>query len=144
MRPADQALLNAAAQGSLTGVAAALAAGANVHVDDDAALRWAAQHSDPELVARLLSAGADVHAGDDAALNLALGYHSDHSVLEQLFGAGADVAKVADTCERQNEVELAQSLRRAHQRWQGAHLRQALAPLSDAGEALPEAGCLGL
>ena len=37
-------LIEAAREGHLAVVAALLAAGANVHAEDDAALRWAADH----------------------------------------------------------------------------------------------------
>ena len=43
-------------------------AGANVHAEDDYALRMAANHGYPQTVRALLEAGANVHAEDDHAL----------------------------------------------------------------------------
>ena len=45
-----------------------LARGANIHDDDDAALRLAAGSGRLEMVAFLLDNGADVHAQNDKAL----------------------------------------------------------------------------
>ena len=45
-----------------------LVVGANVHADDDTALRAASQNGGADVVEVLLKAGADVHAKDDAML----------------------------------------------------------------------------
>jgi bacterioferritin-associated ferredoxin len=48
-----------------------LAAGANVHADNDYALYWASYKGHTEVVKVLLAAGANVHANDDGALRWA-------------------------------------------------------------------------
>ena len=45
-----------------------LAAGADLHADDDQALCWAAERGHLPVVQALLAAGADLHANDDQAL----------------------------------------------------------------------------
>jgi hypothetical protein len=59
---------------------ALLKAGANVHVYDDFALRWAARDGYVETVKILLKAGANVHACDDYALYLAEKYGNKETV----------------------------------------------------------------
>ena len=44
---------------------------ANIHADDDYALRWAAKYGHLEVVKYLVSKGADIHADDDYALRWA-------------------------------------------------------------------------
>ncbi len=46
-------------------------AGADVHANNDCALRWAAERGHTEAVKLLLNAGADVHANNDYALRWA-------------------------------------------------------------------------
>ena len=48
-----------------------LEAGADVHVDNDYALKWASMNGYEGVVRLLLEAGADVHADNDLALGLA-------------------------------------------------------------------------
>ena len=55
---ADDALVAASKDGEVDGVRAALAAGADVHARDDAALRLAAYTGHAEVVRMLLDAGA--------------------------------------------------------------------------------------
>ena len=65
-------------------------AGANVHADNDAALRWSANNGHLEVVKALIEAGADVHAGDDYALRWSA--ENGHiEVVKVLVKAGADV-----------------------------------------------------
>lgn len=66
----DRRLIDAAWDGR-TEMEALLLSGANVHVGDDLALRWAAGAGHSETVKVLLAAGADVHARDDYALRSA-------------------------------------------------------------------------
>jgi len=86
----DAALRRAAHNGHLEIVKELLAAGADVHAEDDAALRRAAEYGRLEVVKELLSAGADVHAWDDCALRWAA--RNGHlEVVKDLLAAGANV-----------------------------------------------------
>jgi len=62
-------------------------AGANVHADNDHALRWASEYGHSEIVKILLSAGADVHANDDMALQWAS--ENGHSEVVKILKKGA-------------------------------------------------------
>ena len=64
--------------------------GANVHAEDDVALREAAEYGHTPVVDLLLKNGANVHARDDEALRNAAKY-GDTSVVELLLINGADV-----------------------------------------------------
>jgi len=67
-----------------------LDAGADVHADDDYALRWASGKGHADVVKLLLDAGADVHAGNDYALRWASkNGHTD--IVKLLLDAGANV-----------------------------------------------------
>ena len=68
----------------------ALEAGANVHADDDAALRWSSENGRAEVVRLLLQAGANVHTLDDAALRSA-SENGHAEVVRLLLKAGANV-----------------------------------------------------
>ena len=69
---------------------AALTAGANVHANNDQALRWASENGHLAVVQALLNAGADVHAKDDEAL-LWASMNGHLAVVQALLTAGADV-----------------------------------------------------
>lgn len=86
----DQKLVAAAEDGDLAGVKAALAAGADVHANDDEALCQAAKHGYLEIVETLVAAGADVHV--DAGYPLRAASQNGHlSTARCLLDAGADV-----------------------------------------------------
>ena len=86
----DQSLLNVSEKGHIKLVKLLLDAGANVHVADDSALRWASSRGHTELVKLLLNRGADVHAKDDYAFRWACkGGHID--AVKLLLDAGANV-----------------------------------------------------
>ena len=53
-----------------------LAAGANMHADNDYALRWASRKGHLEIVERLLAAGADLHAHNDRLLEAGADVHA--------------------------------------------------------------------
>ena len=80
-------LQTAAVHGLATDVARFLAAGADVHADNDAALRFAAEYGHEAVVAQLLAAGANVHADNDAALRFAAEYGHE-AVVALLLAAG--------------------------------------------------------
>ena len=69
---------------------AALTAGANVHANNDQALRWASENGHLAVVQALLNAGANVHADDDEALRLA-SMKGHGAVVQALLTAGANV-----------------------------------------------------
>ena len=88
----DKALVVASRLGHTAIVRLLLAAGANVHVNEDAPLRFASTYGRVSVVATLLAAGADVHARDGAALALAAQY-THNKVADLLLRAGADVRR---------------------------------------------------
>jgi len=81
--------LNASSNGRAEVVRILLAAGADVHANNDAAIYWAALGGHVEVVRLLLAAGADVHADRENALRRAAG--SGHvQMVRLLLDAGAD------------------------------------------------------
>lgn len=64
--------------------------GANIHANNDLALRWAAKKGHTDLVELLLDRGAYIHTGDDCALCLAAsrGYTD---MVESLLDRGANI-----------------------------------------------------
>ena len=71
-------------------VALAIQAGADVHFNDDQALRFASAYGHLSIVEVLVKAGANVHAKDDEALRLA-SFYGHLSIVKVLVKAGADV-----------------------------------------------------
>ena len=67
----DCALRLATYYGHLEVVKLLLKNGANIHAKNDCPLRWAAENGYLEVVKLLLKNGADIHAKNDAALHLA-------------------------------------------------------------------------
>jgi len=86
----EEVLIESARLSDIDGVKAALAAGANVHAGDDAALRWAALNGHAEMVSRLLAAGANVHADHDDALRWSA-YYGHAEMVNLLLVAGANI-----------------------------------------------------
>lgn len=89
MADLDTQMIRAARVGDLNGVKAALAAGADIHAQDDYALQWAASRGHLDVVEYLLAAGSDIHANEDFALRWAV-EHSQTEVVACLLAAGAD------------------------------------------------------
>ena len=86
----DNRLFNAAIAGDKEEMRALLVAGADVHAQDDQALRGAAENGHTQMVQTLLAAGAKVHAKDDYALRCAaLNGHME--AVKALLAAGASV-----------------------------------------------------
>ena len=77
-------------EGSLICVKWLLANGANVHAQDDLALRYASQKGHFEVVKLLLDAGADIHTDDDYALRWA-SRKGHFEVVRLLLANGANV-----------------------------------------------------
>lgn len=71
MPSVDDVFIAAADGGDLDGVRRALEMGANVHADNDYALRWAASRGQLNIVQCLLAAGADLSANYGAPLRWA-------------------------------------------------------------------------
>ena len=91
----DLALRRAAGGGYVEMVKILLAAGADVHADRDSALRSAAAAGHVEVVKAVLAAGADVRARNDYALCSAA--EGGHvEVVKAVLAAGADVHAVDD------------------------------------------------
>ena len=86
----DRALRRASFLGNAAVVELLLAAGANVHAKDDEPLKNASAAGHVRIVEKLLAAGADVHANDDMALRRASAQGYVRTV-EQLLAAGAKV-----------------------------------------------------
>ena len=86
----DEALRKASSRGHAAVVECLLKAGAYVHANDDEALRDASSRGHVAVVALLLKAGANVHANDDEALREA-SYYGHVAVVECLLKAGAFV-----------------------------------------------------
>ena len=85
----DKLLIQAASDGHTDTVKLLLDAGANVHAENDQALRWAASDGHTDTVKLLLDAGANVHACDDDALRLAA-FDSYTDTVKLLLDAGAN------------------------------------------------------
>ena len=86
----DNALIKCVEYGKTSFVKFLLKAGANVHANDDEALRLASQNGHKDIVELLLKAGANIHGYDEYALIMSLdnGYKD---VVELLLKAGANV-----------------------------------------------------
>lgn len=80
----------AAYRGHLSIVKYLVAKGANVHSDDDHALRWAASYGHEAVVRYLVENGANVHAKDDDAVCTAA-YFGHDSVVKCLIEHGANI-----------------------------------------------------
>lgn len=103
LKPADQALIDAANQGDVDSLNRALDAGADVNVFDttgESALMQAAAHGHIDIVQRLLQRGADLEftntihphrKGDTALLRAAYRGHSNVFMLLLQSGARADI-----------------------------------------------------
>ena len=91
----DYALRMASMYGYLPVVEVLVKAGADVHAADDEALRYASERGHLPVVEVLVKAGADVHAKNDEALRYA-SYHGHLPVVEFLVKAGANVHAVDD------------------------------------------------
>ena len=88
---------NASTNGYLTIVELLLAHGADLHVDNEYALRSASANGELTVVKLLLDREADVHANYDEALRLAA-TRGHHAVVELLLNHGANVNDDALIC----------------------------------------------
>jgi len=85
----DLALREAASAGQSESVRTLLAAGANVHARQDEALRFAARQGHADTLRVLLAADADVHVLNDRALVIAA-HNTNAEAVEALLEGGAD------------------------------------------------------
>ncbi|MEK0337324.1 MAG: ankyrin repeat domain-containing protein [Nitrosopumilus sp.] len=88
----------------LLGVKMALERGANIHLADNDALRWASENGHYDLVKLLLDSGADVHAQNDYALRWA-SHHGHYDVVKLLIDNGANVHAKNDSALRYASLE---------------------------------------
>jgi len=86
----DLALRWASLNGHLEIVQHLISVGANVHACNDLALQCAADNGHLEIVKYLISVGAKVHAGDDCALRCAV-YNGHLKIVKFLVSVGANV-----------------------------------------------------
>lgn len=86
----ERQLFDSARTGDLKSVKRVLLEGADIHEDDDYALRVAAQNGHHDVVDLLLKSGADVRADDDLSLRLAARY-GHVGVVAALLKSGAYV-----------------------------------------------------
>ncbi|MEK0338404.1 MAG: ankyrin repeat domain-containing protein, partial [Nitrosopumilus sp.] len=86
----NELLRKSAKHGFLPGVNKALEDGADVHVTNDYALRFASYYGHYDVVALLLDNGADVHNVKDFALRFASEY-GHYDIVALLLDNGADV-----------------------------------------------------
>ncbi len=91
----DQALRWASATGHLEAVKYLVSKGANIHKENDQALQWAAEHGHLEVVKYLVSLGADVHADNDSAIQWASDL-GHLEVVKYLVSVGADIHAADD------------------------------------------------
>ena len=78
--------------GHLNIVKACLKLGANIHVENDYALRWASAHGHLEVVKYLVEQGAKIHADNEFALTWASG-NGYLKVVKYLVEQGANIVK---------------------------------------------------
>ena len=84
-----EALIGAGIGGHIDIVKLLLKYGADIHTNNDEAVRWASKTGQYDVVRLLLEKGADIHAQEDGALIWA--YDGDHSdVVKLLLANGAD------------------------------------------------------
>src|SRR3990172_8474336 len=86
----DMQLIRAAEKGYLSLVKEVLDRGADIHAENDQALRWAAEKGYLDVVKLLLDRGADIHAENDYALRLAAEY-GQLDVVKLLLDRGANI-----------------------------------------------------
>ena len=90
LKQLNERLVDAALSGNSSDVRKALWAGADVHTNQDAALRLAADRGDSESVRVLLKEGADVHALGEYALDAAV-FNGHAETVKALLEGGAGV-----------------------------------------------------
>ena len=100
MKQIDEELIEYARNGDLQKVQLLLDKGADIHANDDEALRWASSNGHLEVVRLLLSNGANIHSYNDFALRYA-SYHGYLEIVKLLLANGAEVHAFNDYSLRQ-------------------------------------------
>ena len=100
----DKALRWASHKGNIEVVKLLLEAGANVHTEDDEALRLASERGHYAIVKLLLEAGANVHADNDEALRKSF-IKKNTNVVKLLLDYGADKSKMIDDKDIREMIE---------------------------------------
>ena len=95
------ALHLASGRGHLEVVNELLKAGADIHYDDEAALRHASENGHLEVVRCLLESGANIHAENDYAFRFA-SYNGNLEIVKFLLESGANVHAVDDYSLKEN------------------------------------------
>ncbi|MEK0338334.1 MAG: ankyrin repeat domain-containing protein [Nitrosopumilus sp.] len=102
-------LIKSSYDGRISVVELLLKCGADVHADNDEALKWASFYSYLNIIKLLLKYGADIHANDDEALQVA-SRNGHYDVVKLLLDVGANVhariLKIAQMNSHTNIVEL--------------------------------------
>ena len=86
----DKLLLKSCQIGFIKGIELALEKGADVHYNNEQALRWASEEGNTEIVKCLLDLGVDVNVNNDQALQWACSNGHTETV-KLLLDNGADV-----------------------------------------------------
>jgi ankyrin repeat protein len=109
-------LIDACREGDLSTVKECIERRANIHVENDYALRLAAERGHLEVVECLIENGADIHAKKDYALRWAA-YHGYLEVVKCLIKQGADIHAEKDFALRfaakYGHLQVANVLRKA-------------------------------
>ncbi len=93
-------LVEMAKEGSMKGLSMMVSKGANVHAQDDYALRWASERDHLDVVRYLVEHGANIHARNDLALIWA-SQEVHLEVVKYLIEQGANIHAVDDLALRE-------------------------------------------
>ena len=86
----NRLLFQSSIKGELNLVKEAIHRGANIHANNEEALRWASRNGHLETVKYLVENGADIHANDESTLHYA-SYYGYLEVVKYLVENGADI-----------------------------------------------------
>jgi ankyrin repeat protein len=99
-------LIKASVGGDFNLVKQLIDQGADIHINDDIVLRYAAEHHcNLEIVKYLVGKGANIHADNDQALYLAIKYNR-LEIIKYLIGKGADIPKLMDIPKDVQEIAI--------------------------------------
>jgi len=83
--------------------------GADIHADNDYALRWASGHGHKEIVELLIKSGADIHAGNDYALRWAA-ENGHKEIVELLKGIKNTFSLIVGSLDNEEWKDLKRSI----------------------------------
>ena len=101
LSPSDL-LISSSKVGFLSGVKLALERGADVHVFNDEALRWASYHGNKNVVEFLLKGGANVHSNNEEPLRQSV-ENRRYDIIELLLKFGANIESIKNYADRWSE-----------------------------------------